>query len=98
TPIQADSRDDVVVIVGSPERPASAPSPAPPTARPAVAPANERLAVDQLVGQINGRPVFANEFFASMDARLRQEATRLSNREWFAMAKKDIEAELWNRL
>lgn len=40
--------------------------------------------VDSMVGQINGRPVFASEFFAPMDARLRAEARSAPTREeWF---------------
>jgi len=57
-----------------------------------------RLLVDQLVGQINGRPVFANEFFGPMNERLRNEAARLSERDWLVMAKKDIEGALWDKL
>lgn len=38
--------------------------------------------VDAVVGQINGRPVFASEFFAPMDARLRADAARLSPAQW----------------
>lgn len=38
--------------------------------------------VDAVVGQINGRPVFASEFFAPMDARLRAEAARLPPNQW----------------
>jgi parvulin-like peptidyl-prolyl isomerase len=38
--------------------------------------------VDAVVGQINGRPVFASEFLAPMDARLRAEASRLPPNQW----------------
>lgn len=59
---------------------------------------DQRLQIDQLVGQINGRPVYADEFFESMDARFRREAERLSRRDWITMARKDIEAALWDKL
>jgi len=38
----------------------------------------ERVRIDSLVGEINGRPVYANEFFAPIDSRLRlaREQTR----------------------
>lgn len=38
--------------------------------------------VDAVVGQINGRPVYASGFLAPMDARLRAEAARLSPNQW----------------
>jgi hypothetical protein len=84
---------DVVVLTG-------APSAAPPAAEQPPAPADDdrKLLVDQLVGQINGRPVYANEFFAPMDERLRREATRMKSREWLAFARKEIDAALWDKL
>lgn len=57
-----------------------------------------RLLVDQLVGQINGRPVYADEFFEPMDERLRREAERLPPREWLSLARKEIESALWDTL
>lgn len=83
--------NDVVVLTGSPSLPTEAPA----------APSSEaerRLQVDQLVGQINGRPVYANEFFAPMDERFKREAARLRSREWLAFARKEIEAALWDKL
>jgi hypothetical protein len=59
---------------------------------------DERLLVDQLVGQINGRPVFANEFFAPMDARMRQMAREMDDRQWLVQARKEIDAALWDKL
>jgi hypothetical protein len=38
--------------------------------------------VDAVVGQINGRPVYASGFLAPMDARLRADAARLSPNQW----------------
>ncbi len=81
---------DVIVLTGAP----SAPS------QPALPPsdADRKLLVDQLVGQINGRPVYANEFFAPMDERFRREAGRMKSREWLAFARKEIDAALWDKL
>lgn len=60
--------------------------------------ATDPLNIDQLVGQINGRPVYADEFFEPMDARFRREAERLRAREWVAFARKEIESALWDKL
>ncbi len=38
--------------------------------------------VDAVVGQINGRPVYASGFLAPMDARLRADAARLTPNQW----------------
>lgn len=96
-----ERRDDVIVITGGP---AAAPVRAAPTVSlgasgEAPPPSgSERLLVDQMVGQINGRPVFADEFFRPMDARLRSEAARLPPREWVAQTRKDIDAALFDKL
>jgi len=54
--------------------------------------------VDALVGQINGRPLFASEFFAPMDARLRAEARRLPPRQWAQFAREEINRALRTRV
>jgi len=84
---------DVVVLAGAPPLPSAPPAPG----------ATEtRYLVDQMVGQINGKPVYANEFFSDMDARLRQEVAKLKTsdeiKEWFAGLRKEIEQTLWDRL
>jgi len=38
--------------------------------------------IDALIGQVSGRPIFASEFFESMDARLQAESRRESRREF----------------
>ncbi|MBL8746721.1 MAG: peptidyl-prolyl cis-trans isomerase [Phycisphaerae bacterium] len=81
---------DVMVLTGAPQAPAQ---PALPRSE-----ADRKLQVDQLVGQINGRPVYANQFFAPMDERLRREASRMKSREWLAFARKEIEGALWDKL
>lgn len=60
---EADAREGVLQIsaqVGPPVFPEAAPDRA-----------SRSTVVDSLVGQINGRPVFASEFFAPLDGRLR---------------------------
>lgn len=93
---QAQPAAPVVVVMGAPANPlAAGVAPAPAAAREGK---DERLAVDQLVGQINGRPVFANEFFAPMDARLRRNASEMTDRQWVTETRKAIDAALWDRL
>ena len=101
---------DVVVVMGAPSNPLAASSASAEAASTGatdsgaapkkVTPArpDERLLVDQLVGQINGRPVFANEFFSTMDARMRQMAREMDDRKWLEQAKKEIDAALWDKL
>lgn len=95
-PAARNGATDVVVLTGAPSLPlqvdaqASAPAPALGTER--------KLLVDQLVGQINGRPVYADGFFAPMDERFRREAGRMKSRDWLIFARKEIEAALWDTL
>ena len=51
-----------------------------------------------MVGQINGRPLFASEFFASMDARLRAEAARRTPEDWLGFARGEIRKALRDRI
>jgi hypothetical protein len=93
-PQSPDQPADVIILTGAPNGAPSASQPSP-----ASAPGAERkLLVDQLVGQINGRPVYADEFFAPMDERFRREASRMKSREWLAFARREIEAALWDTL
>ncbi len=63
----------VALLAGEPEGQVSA------AARPAEGP----LLVDALVGQINGKPVYASKFLAPLDGRLRAKAVELkNNRLW----------------
>lgn len=41
-----------------------------------------RFIVDSLIGQVNGRPIFAGEFFDEWDDRLRQESRQMSRSEF----------------
>lgn len=54
--------------------------------------------IDALVGHINGRPLFASEFFEPMDARMRVEAGRMSQRQWLQFAQQQIQRALRDRI
>lgn len=58
----------------------------------------ETFLVDSMVGQINGRPVYASEFFARMDARLRADARDMPPREWLVQTRRLIGQELRSRV
>ncbi len=58
----------------------------------------ERVRVDAMVGQINGRPLFASDFFSTMDARLRAEAERMPPEEWLQFAQSEIRLALRDRI
>ena len=46
--------------------------------------------IDALVGQVSGRPVFASEFFESMDARLQAESRREGRREFLVGLREQV--------
>lgn len=88
-PAQAsDIPTDVVVVAGAPEV----------ASVPVVTLNATEFEIDQLVGQINGRPVYADEFFRPMDERFRREAERRGQRDFMAFARKEIEGALWDKL
>lgn len=62
--------------------------------------ASERASavVEVLVGQINGRPVYASEFFAPMDARLRAQAKQLTRPRWFDEMRKTVRQALIDKM
>jgi hypothetical protein len=63
--------------------------------RPDAKPAEQFIMVDSLVGQINGKPVFASKFLAPLDGRLRELARQTdNNRLWQREAIKLILNEL----
>lgn len=93
-PIAESGPSDVLVITGAPQPITAAPSPA----KPATPVPASVVQVDQMVGQINGRPVYAAEFFEPMDERLAREAARVDDRQFLAFARKEIEAALWDKL
>lgn len=53
-----------------------------------------RVLVDQRVGQVNGTPVFAEEFFEDLEARLRAEAARMGPDEWARSTFRVVERRL----
>lgn len=60
------------------------------------APAGDTLVVDQMVGQINGKPIYAEEFFRDMDARLRELAKQMTLRQWIKEVRADVDRKLWD--
>lgn len=69
----------------------SSSAPAPTRTPPRQSPA---IVVDELVGQINGKPVYASDFFSDMDARLRAQAAIMPRREWERMLVEDVSKSL----
>ncbi|MCB9838955.1 MAG: peptidyl-prolyl cis-trans isomerase [Phycisphaeraceae bacterium] len=53
-----------------------------------------QVMIDSVVGQINGKPVFASEFFSPIDARLSAEARTKAPAEWIQSAQKQIRDRL----
>ncbi|CAE7865001.1 unnamed protein product [Symbiodinium necroappetens] len=93
---ETDRADDAVALVGGPDEVLIDTDDATADARASNLP--ERLIVDRMVGQINGKPIYASEFFRSMDARLRAEAQKMPPREWLDFVSGQIDAELADRL
>ncbi len=58
----------------------------------------EDIVVDEMVGQINGRPVYAAEFLSSLDDLLRAEAIEKSREEWLRTAGQLIQNQLLERI
>jgi hypothetical protein len=54
--------------------------------------------VDAMVGHINGRPLFASEFFEPMEARLRTEAERMTPEQWLRFAREQVQLALRDRI
>lgn len=86
---------DVIAYVGPPAD-ANAPAMAGPPSDGigATTPASPTIVVDELVGQINGKPVYATEFYADMDQRLRRQASSMAPREWVKMVTEDTRKAL----
>lgn len=105
---------DIQVLVGPPQRQdtvvyieetiAEAEGEALPDSQPVAAPTRQAVGmaetgfVDAVVGQINGRPVFASAFLAPMDARLRADAARLSPNQWRQQAFATIRSAIIDRM
>ncbi len=56
------------------------------------------LLVDAMVGQVNGRPIYAGEFFAPMDTKLRRDAEQLEPRKWLEETRAQIKLRLRSRV
>jgi hypothetical protein len=54
----------------------------------------DRIIVDSMVGQVNGRPIFADEFFAPIEDRLIAERRRSTAREFLPKAQEIIRLQL----
>jgi len=54
--------------------------------------------VDEFVGEMNGRPLFASEFLAPMGAQMRAEAERMTREEWLEAQFGLILRELYRQL
>jgi len=54
----------------------------------------ETLVADAIVGDINGKPIYATEFFDELDARFRAEASRLPRNQFLARAQREIRRKL----
>jgi len=98
-----ESRNAVVALVGGPDevemaRTAEGESETKPGSRPRVRTSDARLIVDQMVGQINGQPLYASDFFRDMDARLAASTETMGTREWLAFAQTEIRRTLQVRL
>lgn len=88
-------RDDVAVAAAPETPPSTAGAPASPViSRPSSSPAAPPTVVvapiDALVGQISGRPLFASDFFAPMDARMQAEADRVDRREFLQNLREQV--------
>jgi hypothetical protein len=86
------------LAVGSPSGasgvPQAAPAANPTTPTTPPAPAGPVALVDVKVGDINGRPVYANTFLDDMADQLKAETSRMKHEEWLRFTKDKIEEKL----
>src|SRR5690606_31929784 len=54
--------------------------------------------IDEMVGQINGRPVYAAEFLSTLDDQLSAQAIDMSREEWIREASRVIQNQLLERI
>lgn len=59
---------------------------------------SKAIVVDEMVGQINGRPVYAAAFLSSLDDILRAEAIEMDREEWVQTASQLIQNQLLERI
>lgn len=111
-PVQASRGiDDVEALVGAPE-PATEKPPQDRTQEalatgavreaqartPSPAASGSTQLIDALVGQVNGAPIYASEFFAPMDARLRAEARTMDRNEFLRFAAREIASAIRDKV
>ncbi|MFG0305880.1 MAG: hypothetical protein ACF8Q5_06665 [Phycisphaerales bacterium JB040] len=65
-------------------------SPGAPAPDPGAAPATEATLIDAKVGDINGRPIYADEFFEPLEAYFVAERARRTRESWLAMVRNEI--------
>ncbi|MDY7109979.1 MAG: hypothetical protein SYC29_15210 [Planctomycetota bacterium] len=62
----------------------------------------ERVLVDRMVGQVNGKPIFADEFFLPIEDQLRALAAQSTRRQFaqeaYGIVRKELEARVLNAL
>ncbi len=63
-----------------------------------VARGENEIVIDEMVGQINGRPVYAAAFLSSLDDILRAEAIEKGREEWIRTASQLIQNQLLERI
>lgn len=69
--------------------------PGPPTAAPSTAePVETPVLVESKIGDVNGRPIFADSFLEPLAARLEAEAAQMPPNEWELFTKRQIERRL----
>ena len=69
-----------------------------PAAEPSDAAPTPKVPVDAMVGHINGRPLFASEFFEPMEQRLIAEAQRMTPEQWLRFAREQVQIALRDRI
>lgn len=80
---------DVVAIVGEPTSPVN----------PSASAASQPVVIDAMVGQVNGKPIYASRFLAPLDARLRARRVELrNNAAWQRAAAEIIARQLMDKI
>lgn len=54
--------------------------------------------IDLMVGQVNGQPIYAQEFYTQLDARLRADAQRLPRNQWLQLLRTETDRILFERV
>ncbi len=98
SPSQAQPRDEGITITsrGEQARAVEIPNPSPPAGSADIQASGPRTLqlLDAKIGDVNGKPIFTNSFFAPIEDRLIAEAGRLSLNNWRSSAGKIIASRL----